>query len=236
MNRIHLTYFARLCIIRLSDFQLHREHVMRKKEIVLLAALFLTGIVVGTTFVYLFWRTGIPAAPFVGASADLTYNGVYIDLIEQAEVDDRQREWQSNSDSDSSDPYVVKYNSDTGYADGITVTCAGITDRQVSFVYEGIQLELHFVNDVLIGCRRTYEQELMDRLEGRSLESCTAEEREAAEQGALEILLDHDSWETDEDYLKFVLADYVRQVQEYQDSHPNAVASSKQSGSDASGV
>lgn len=200
---------------------------MRKKEIVLLAALFLTGIVVGTTFVYLFWRMGIPADPFVGASADLTYNGVYIDLIEQAEVDDRQREWQSNSDSDSSDPYVVKYNSDTGYADGITVTCAGITDRQVSFVYEGIQLELHFVNDVLIGCRRTYEQELMDRLEGRSLESCTAEEREAAEQGALEILLDHDSWETDEDYLKLVLADYVRQVQEYQDSHPNAVASSK---------
>lgn len=200
---------------------------MRKKEIVLLAALFLTGIVVGTTFVYLFWRMGIPADPFVGASADLTYNGVYIDLIEQAEVDDRQREWQSNSDSDGSDPYVVKYNSDTGYADGITVTCAGITDRQVSFVYEGIQLELHFVNDVLIGCRRTYEQELMDRLEGRSLESCTAEEREAAEQGALEILLDHDSWEIDEDYLKFVLADYVRQVQEYQDSHPNAVASSK---------
>lgn len=200
---------------------------MRKKEIVLLAALFLTGIVVGTTFVYLFWRMGISADPFVGASADLTYNGVYIDLIEQAEVNDRQREWQSNSDSDSSDPYVVKYNSDTGYADGITVTCAGITDRQVSFVYEGIQLELHFVNDVLIGCRRTYEQELMDRLEGRSLESCTAEEREAAEQGALEILLDHDSWETDEDYLKLVLADYVRQVQEYQDSHPNAVASSK---------
>ena len=200
---------------------------MRKKEIVLLAALFLTGIVVGTTFVYLFWRMGISADPFVGASADLTYNGVYIDLIEQAEVNDRQREWPSNSDSDSSDPYVVKYNSDTGYADGITVTCAGITDRQVSFVYEGIQLELHFVNDVLIGCRRTYEQELMDRLEGRSLESCTAEEREAAEQGALEILLDHDSWETDEDYLKLVLADYVRQVQEYQDSHPNAVASSK---------
>lgn len=200
---------------------------MRKKEIVLLAALFLTGIVVGTTFVYLFWRVGIPADPFVGAGADLTYNGVYIDLIEQAEVDDRQREWQSNSDSDSSDPYVVKYNSDTGYVDGITVTSAGITDRQVSFVYEGIQLELHFVNDVLIGCRRTYEQELMDRLEGRSLESCTAEEREAAERGALEILLDHDSWETGEDYLKLVLADYVRQVEEYQDSHPNAVASSK---------
>lgn len=73
---------------------------MKKKEIVLLAVLFLTGIVVGTVFVYLFWRVGIPADPFVGASADLTYNGVYIDLIEQAEVDDRQREWQSSSEPD----------------------------------------------------------------------------------------------------------------------------------------
>ena len=94
-------------------------------------------------------------------------------------------------------------------------------------MHEGIQLDLHFVNDVLIGCRRTYEQELMDRLEGQSLESCTAEEREAAEQGALKVLLNHDSWETDEDYLKLVLADYAKQVQEYQDSHPNAAASSK---------
>ena len=198
---------------------------MKKKEIVLLAGLFLTGIVVGTTFVYLFlfWRVGIPADPFVGASADLTYNGVYIDLIEQDEVDDRQ----SSPDTDSSDSYVVKYNSETGYVDGITVTNAGITDRQVSFVHEGIQLDLHFVNDVLIGCRRSYEQELMDRLEGQSLESCTAEERETAEQGALEVLLNQDSWETDEGYLKLVLADYAKQVQEYQDSHPNAAASSR---------
>ena len=67
----------------------------------------------------------------------------------------------------------------------------------------------------------------MDRLEGQRLESCTAEEREAAEQGALEVLLNQDSWDTDEDYLKVVLADYVKQVQEYQDSHLNAVASSK---------
>lgn len=203
---------------------------MKKKEIVLLAALFLTGIVVGTApayLSYLYWRVGIPADSFAEASADLTYNGVYIDLIEQAEVDDRQREWQSSPAPDGSDPYVVKYNSDTGYVDGITVTNAGITDRQVSFVYEGIQLELHFVNDVLIGCRRSYEQELMDRLEGQSLESCTAEERETAEQGALEVLLNQDSWETDEGYLKLVLADYAKQVQEYQDSHPNAAASSK---------
>lgn len=186
-----------------------------------MAVLFLTGIVIGTTFAY--WRVGIPAAPFVAENADLTYNGVYIDLIEQAEVDDRQ----SSPAPDSSDLYVVKYDTDTGYVDGITATNAGVTDRQLSFVYEGIQLELHFVNDVLIGCRRTYEQELMDRLKGQSLESCTAEEREAAEQGALEILLSHDSWQTDEGYLKLVLADYARQVQEYQNAHPNAAASSQ---------
>ena len=81
-------------------------------------------------------------------------------------------------------------------------------------------LDLHFVNDVLIGCRKTYEQELLDRLEGQTLESCTAEEREAAEKGALEVILNNDSWETDEDYLKLVLADYTEQVLEYQSEHP----------------
>lgn len=196
---------------------------MRKKEIVLLVALLLAGIVAGATFVY--WRAGVPEAPLDMGNADLIYDGVYIDLIKQAEADDRLKEWQSSPDPDGSNLYVVKYNTDTGYVDGITATSAGITDRQLSFVYEGIQLDLHFVNNVLIGCRRTYEQELMDRLEGQSLESCTADEREAAEQGALEVLLNHDSWETDEDYLKLVLADYAKQVQEYQNSHPNAAAS-----------
>ena len=135
---------------------------MKKEKILLAVALFLLAValfllivVAGGIFVY--WRavadlTPDPAEPFTVVNADLTYDGVYID--------------------------VVKYNSETGYVDGITATSAGITDRQLSFVYGGVQLDLHFVNDVLIGCRKTYEQELLDRLEGQTLESCTAEERE----------------------------------------------------------
>ena len=196
---------------------------MKKKEIVLLAALFMVGIVAGAIFVY--WRAEPPADPFAAVNADLTYNGVYIDLIKQAEVDDKLKEWQGSPDG--SELYIVKYNADTGYVDGVTATGAGITDRQLSFVYEGVQLDLHFVNNILVGCRRTYEQELMDRLKGQTLESCTAEERETAEQGALEVLLNNDSWETDEDYLKLVLADYAKQVQEYQNTHSNAGGISK---------
>ena len=193
---------------------------MKKEKILLAVALFLLAvalfllIVVAGTFVY--WRavadlTPDPAEPFTVVNADLTYDGVYIDLIEQAMIDAKSEEQQGGSNPDNLELHVVKYNSETGYVDGITATSAGITDRQ---------LDLHFVNDVLIGCRKTYEQELLDRLEGQTLESCTAEEREAAEKGALEVILNNDSWETDEDYLKLVLADYTEQVLEYQSEHP----------------
>ena len=131
------------------------------------------------------------AEPVVAVDSDLAYGGVYIDLIEQARIDARSEEDQSSSDPDSSELYVAKYNAETGYADGITVTSAGITDRQLSFVHEGVQLDLHFVNDVLIGCRKTYEQELTDRLAGQALESCTAEEREVAEECAMEVILNN---------------------------------------------
>ena len=50
--------------------------------------------------------------------------------------------------------------------------------------------------------------------------ACGELEREAAEKGALEVILNNDSWETDEDYLKLVLADYTEQVLEYQSEHP----------------
>lgn len=204
------------------------------KKTALLATLFavgiLAGILIGGAFVY--WRASAslsPAStePVVAANSDLTYGGVYIDLIEQARIDARLEEDQSSSDPDSSELYVAKYNAETGYADGITVTSAGITDRQLSFVHEGVQLDLHFVNDVLIGCRKTYEQEVADRLEGQPLESCTDEEREAAEKGALEVILNDDSWETDEDYLKLVLADYMEQVSEYQNEHPGVASPQK---------
>ena len=203
---------------------------MKKEKILLAVALFLLAValfllivVAGGTFVY--WRavadlTPDPTEPFTVVNADLTYDGVYIDLIEQAMIDAKSEEQQGGSNPDNLELHVVKYNSETGYVDGITATSAGITDRQLSFVYGGVQLDLHFVNDVLIGCRKTYEQELLDRLEGQTLESCTAEEREAAEKGALEVILNNDSWETDEDYLKLVLADYTEQVLEYQSEHP----------------
>ena len=200
------------------------------KKTALLATLFVAGILIGGAFVY--WRASAslsPAStePVVAVNSDLTYNGVYIDLIEQARIDARLEEDQSSANSDSSELYVAKYNAETGYVDGITVTSAGIADRQLSFVHEGVQLDLHFVNDVLIGCRKTYEQELTDRLAGQALESCTAEEREVAEEGALEVILNNDSWETDEDYLKLVLADYANQVLEYQSEHPVALDSQK---------
>lgn len=93
--------------------------------------------------------------PFTVVNADLTYDGVYIDLIEQAMIDAKSEEQQGGSNPDNLELHVVKYNSETGYVDGITATSAGITDRQLSFVYGGVQLDLHFVNDVLIGCRKT---------------------------------------------------------------------------------
>ena len=210
---------------------------MKKEKILLAVALFLLAValfllivVAGGIFVY--WRavadlTPDPAEPFTVVNADLTYDGVYIDLIEQAMIDAKSEEQQGGSNPDNLELHVVKYNSETGYVDGITATSAGITDRHRAAgvgarrgVDGGVQLDLHFVNDVLIGCRKTYEQELLDRLEGQTLESCTAEEREAAEKGALEVILNNDSWETDEDYLKLVLADYTEQVLEYQSEHP----------------
>ena len=197
------------------------------KKVALLATLFVAGILAGilTGGAFVYWRASAslsPAStePVVAVDSDLAYDGVYIDLIEQAMIDAKSEEQQGGSNPDNLELHVVKYNSETGYVDGITATSAGITDRQLSFVYGGVQLDLHFVNDVLIGCRKTYEQELLDRLEGQTLESCTAEEREAAEKGALEVILNNDSWETDEDYLKLVLADYTEQVLEYQSEHP----------------
>lgn len=203
---------------------------MKKEKVLLAVAFFLLIVVAVGTFIY--WRTvadlaPTPVEPYAMTNKDLTYDGVYIDLIDQAKIDAELEEQQSGPDSDSSELYVAKYNAETGYVDGITVTSAGIADRQLSFVHEGVQLDLHFVNDVLIGCRKTYEQELTDRLAGQALESCTAEEREAAEEGALEVILNNDSWETDEDYLKLVLADYANQVLEYQSEHPVALDSQK---------
>lgn len=199
-----------------------------KKEKVLLISLFLAGIAAGGAFVY--WGTTVTPASdksYEAVNSDLIYDGVYIDLIEQVKIDTDLEGRQNAPASDSSELYVVKYNSETGYVDGTTVTGAGVTDRQLSFEYEGVQLDLHFVNDVLIGCRRTYEQELTDRLAGQALEACTAEEREAAERGALEVILNNSSWETDEAYLKLVLTDYTEQVLEYQNDHPGAISSNK---------
>ena len=205
---------------------------MKKENVLLAVALFLLIMVAGGTFVY--WRAladlapaPASAEPFTAVNSDLTYDGVYIDLIEQTRIDAKSEEQQGGFNPDSSEFHVIKYNSETGYVDGITATSAGITDRQLSFVYEGVQLDLHFVNDVLIGCRKTYEQELADRLEGQTLESCTEDEREAAEKGALEVILNNDSWETDEEYLKLVLADYSKQILGYQSEHPGADGSQK---------
>lgn len=199
-----------------------------KKEKVMLIALFLIGVLAGGTFLH--WRSeAAPASSvesFEVVNKSLTYGGVYIDLVEQAKIDADLEERQNALDPNGSEPYMVKYNVETGYVDGITTTGAGITDRQLSFVYEGVQLDLHFINDVLIGCRKTYEQELTDQLSDQVL-ACTTEEREAAELETLEIILDNDSWETDEDYLKLVLADYTEQVLEYQSEHPGVVDSSK---------
>ena len=37
---------------------------------------------------------------------------------------------------------------------------------------------------------------------------------------SFEVFLNNDSWETDDDYLNLVLADYTEQVLEYQSEHP----------------
>ena len=90
-----------------------------KKEKILLAvalfllavALFLVIVVAGGTFVY--WRavadlTPDPAEPFTVVNADLTYDGVYIDLIEQAMIDAKSEEQQGGSNPDNLELHVVK--------------------------------------------------------------------------------------------------------------------------------
>ena len=94
---------------------------MKKEKILLAVALFLLAValfllivVAGGTFVY--WRavadlTPDPAEPFTVVNADLTYDGVYIDLIEQAMIDAKSEEQQGGSNPDNLELHVVKYNS-----------------------------------------------------------------------------------------------------------------------------
>lgn len=179
-----------------------------KKAACLFAVLILAGVMAGGVFA-------------VSSSMDdaLTYEGVYIDLLEQEKIDAELEARRNAPPSDSSGLYIVRYNADSGYVDGITIIGDGVTKRQLGFLYGGIELELQFVNDVLVGCRKTYAQELTDRLE-------VGLDQERAELSSFWLLKDNYSWITDEDYLELVLADYTEQVQAYQRAHPGARISS----------
>lgn len=175
-----------------------------KKAACLFAVLILAGAMAGGVFA-------------VSSSMDdaLIYKGVYIDLLEQEKIDAELEARRNAPSSDSSGLYMVRYNADSGYVDGTTITGDGVTKRQLGFLYDGTELELQFVNDVLVGCRKTYAQELADRLEAGL-------DQEQAELISFWLLKDDSSWITDEDYLELVLADYTEQVQAYQSAHPGA--------------
>ena len=81
------------------------------------------------------------------------------------------------------------------------------------------RLDLHFVNDVLIGCRKTMNKSCWIGWKARRWNPAPLRSGRQRK-GALEVILNNDSWETDEDYLKLVLADYTEQVLEYQSEHP----------------
>lgn len=91
------------------------------------------------------------------------------------------------------------------------------TAPQVAFDYRGIELQLHFLDDVLLECRKTASQEIRELREGMPAEELSEEAVNDMELYALETLLKNKSWVTDPQVLQDVLTEYSRQVQAYFD-------------------
>ena len=175
-----------------------------KKSIPLFTLILLSAVAL-TSLAYV--RFNQPAA---GTSYALSYDGIYIDLLTQEKVDALR------SEPAGTELHIVKVNQD-GYVPGTTFAGNGSTEHYVAFDYQGIELQLHFLDDVLLECRKTASQEIRELKEGMPTEELSEEAVNDMELYALETLLKNKSWVTDPQVLQDVLTEYSRQVQAYFD-------------------
>lgn len=173
-----------------------------KKALLLFTFVLLSSIAL-VSLVYVRFNSAV-----AGTSESLTYDGVYIDLIDQAKVDVLR------ANPEDEGLHIVKVDQN-GYVPGVTLMENGTTEQYVSFDYQETELQLHFLDDVLVGCRKTASQELRELTGGRPIEAFSEETADSMKLYALGTLLENDSWVTDPQILKDVLADYSSQVQSY---------------------
>lgn len=144
------------------------------------------------------------------------YSGKYVDLSAQADYE----AWlQSKPPSEQS--YILKVDKKTNLPACTEIAGNGKTIVSTSFFHDGVEHDLRFQNNVLVGARRSYSAEkeaLAAELFASSWDALPSEQQEAIDLAVLEIILDNQSWQTDTETLKPILDDYAAQVRALSDT------------------
>ncbi len=143
------------------------------------------------------------------------YDGIYVDLMAQAEYE----AWQEAKDP-SKTIYISKVDKMTSLPICFTMKQGRKTTVSTSFLHNGTGYELYFENNVLIGARKSFAEEraAIATAVGTSYDALSTEQRKAVDRLALEAFVDKQSWETDKAVLKPILDDYAAQVQALSDA------------------
>lgn len=139
------------------------------------------------------------------------YDGIYVDLIAQAEYE----AWRESKDPSKQSAYILKVDKKTGLPVCMTTKQGNRTEVYTSFYYNGVKYDLRFENNVLAGARKSCPEEraaLAAEL-GTSWDTLSDEQREIIDQQAFEIIWSSRSWVAEPEALKPLLEDYAAQVQ-----------------------
>ena len=143
--------------------------------------------------------TCVPIRPY--------YDGLYIDLVQEADY----QNYLDNGDS-AADSHIIKISNDTGYLACASASSGDLEIVYPKFVHEGVPVELRFENRVLTGYRLTYEGEIQSMLGAREQIALTEDDQTTIEDVALELAWNDETWVTDQPSLEAVLVDYMEQV------------------------
>ncbi len=137
------------------------------------------------------------------------YDGIYVDLMAQAEYE----AWRE-SKAPLGAIHIMKVDPETGLPVCTVIMQGNSTEVLTSFLHDGAKYDLRFINNVLVGARKSWSEEkaALAARAGASYDTLSDEQQEMIDRQAFEVIWNNQSWETDPEALKPVLDDYAAQV------------------------
>lgn len=171
-----------------------------KKIMPYVVALILFG---GVLALEVYYELAYPSVP------STYYDGIYVDLMAQTNYD----AWREAKDP-SQPIYVLKVDKETNLPICMKLEKGDKTIVTTSFLHNGVEYDLQFENNVLVGVRKSYAEvkAALAAKFGISLDSLSDEQEMALEQEAAKAFFNN-SWQRDTSILSPILNDYAAQVQ-----------------------